>query len=179
LRNFFVIKVVSNAGWKSVRRITTGNHTDLFMKKTTFIAITFLFIGFLINGCANTHNTKSAEKLTTSDRVRQFDNEFYNTFNTINNTLQNEGFTVETADSDNGLIFTDYQLASTVGAPISGNAQVKVEAVLERGDNGTQVTLTLRVQQEVALTGGESKGVSQAEAKQYYEKLFKRIEEQL
>lgn len=139
----------------------------------------FIAMGLLISGCAGPAIKTDKAALTPDDRNRQFDQEYYRTFNRVNKALQNEGYAIETADSENGLIYTDFKLASTVGAPIGGNHQVKVEAVLKRNDTGTRVTLTLRVRQEIAMTGGKPAGVSQAEAKRYYEELFKSISAQV
>lgn len=141
-----------------------------------------LLISLLIlGGCAQLQpeQSSSSSTLTREDRVRVFDQDKYRVFNNIMEAFKNQGFSLETRDSNEGLIFTDYQLASTVGAPISGSAQVKVEAVLEERDQSTQVMLTLRVQQEVTLTDGQSSGVSPSEAKRYYQQLFEVISHQL
>lgn len=135
----------------------------------------FLLVGtaILLTGCASTGTNKDG--LSPADRIKQFDSEYYGTFNAITQALKKEGYSLETADGNNGLVYTDYQLASTIGAPISGNHQIKVEAVVERRDNETQITLTLRVQQEIAMTSDTSSGIQQTEAKQYYNELFEKI----
>ncbi len=143
------------------------------MRIPTTLSYLVFFLIFVITGCAGTGPSETA--LSPSDRIKVFDSEYYGTFNAIIQALKNEGYSLVTADGDNGLIYTDYQLASTIGAPISGNHQIKVEAVVEKGENGSQVTLTLRVQQEIALTGGPSSGVQEAEAQQYYRELFEKI----
>jgi hypothetical protein len=139
---------------------------------TTLPSFVFCFL-VVVSGCASTGNNETA--LSPSDRIRKFDSEYYGTFNAITQALKKEGYSLETADGNNGLVYTDYQLASTLGPPISGNHQIKVEAVVEKRENGTQVTLTLRVQQEIALTGGPTSGVQEAEAQQYYRELFEKI----
>lgn len=150
--------------------------TDIpFFPMQTSTTLSFLVFCFsiVLLGCAGTGNSETM--LRPSDRIKHFDSEYYGTFNAITQALKKEGYSLETADGHNGLIYTDYQLASTVGAPISGNHKIKVEAVIEKRENRTQVTLTVRVQQEIALTGGSSSGVQEVEAQQYYERLFKKI----
>lgn len=134
----------------------------------------------LVAGCAALETQQGPpETLTKEDRIRLYSQDRYRTFNGVVRSLENQGFSLETTDSNQGLIFTNYQLASTVGAPIAGNAEIRVEAVLEDQEQSTRVMLTLRIRQEVAMTGGDPSGVSQIEAKQYYQKLFEAISNQL
>jgi hypothetical protein len=143
-------------------------------------SLILLIIAIVFGSCQHLNPPSSKkEGLKKEDRVRQFNQDKYRTFNAIMEALKKQGYSLETTDSNEGFVFTDYQLASTVGAPISSNAQLRVEAVLTENGTGTQVMLTLRVQQEVAMTGGQPSGVTQAEARQYYDDLFSVITTQV
>lgn len=78
-----------------------------------------------------------------------------------------------------GIINTDYTNNSNWKAFWSGDERTKVNTLLKSVDNGTRVRLTISVQNKSALSGWNSANMSESKAKEYYQKMFEKIGEQL
>lgn len=141
--------------------------------KSLIYTITLFFTAFIFSGCATT------QSISTDVRTETFKADYNQTFRAVVQTLSDDGYAVNTADSETGVINTDYSNASTLQAIFTGDRRTKVNAILNDTSNGTQVRLTVSVQKKGAFTGWQSASMTKSQAKQYYEELFNKIAKQL
>ena len=127
----------------------------------------------MISSCATTQD------ISTDVRTQTFNSGYNDTFKAIVQTLSDDGYAINNADSETGIINTDYSNASTLEAFFTGDRRTKVNAILSEQSNGTQVRLTVSVQKKAALTGWQSATMTKSNAQEYYEKLFNKIGNQI
>lgn len=143
------------------------------MRKHIYNLYALILIAFVISSCATTQN------ISTDVRTETFNSDYNNTFKAVVQTLSNDGYAISNADSDTGIINTDYSNASTLEALFTGDRRTKVNAILSEQNSGTQVRLTISIQKKAALTGWQSATMTKSNAREYYEELFNRIGNQI
>jgi len=128
-----------------------------------------LIIALIISGCATTQNISSGA------RTKIYKSNYNQTFKAVVQTLSDNGYSINTANSKTGIINTDYSNASTLQAFLTGQRRTKVNAILNKENNGTEIRLNISIQQKGTLTGWESASMTKSQAKKYYDKLFAKI----
>lgn len=143
------------------------------MYQIKFYIPVLLIIGLLINACATT------QSISDEVRTQTFNTDYDQTFQTVVQILSDDGYIIDNADSDTGIINTDYSNASTLEAFFTGDRRTKINAMLNDTNKGTRVRLTVSVQKKAALTGWQSATMTKGQAEDYYEELFNKIGNQL
>lgn len=132
-----------------------------------------LLIAILVGSCATT------QSISNEVRTKEYQKDYNTVFRAIVQTLSDAGYIINDADSENGIINTDYSQASEWEAFWSGDERTKVNAFLTEKENSTQVRLTVSVQNKAPLTGWQNANMTKSKAEEYYEKLFQKIESNL
>ncbi|WP_148899029.1 hypothetical protein [Fodinibius salinus] len=128
---------------------------------------------FLITSCATTQDVSNEV------RTKIFQEDYNKVFKTTVQTLSDGGYVISNADSETGLINTDYSQASEWEAFWTGDERTKVNAILSEQSGKTQIRLTVSVQKKDLLTGWQSENMTESKAQEYYEKLFSEISNNL
>ena len=139
------------------------------MAKKLVYTLALLGSIFLINGCATT------QSVSNDVRTKVFQEDYSHVFKTTVQTLSDAGYVINDADSETGLINTDFSQASQWEAFWTGDERTKVNALLSEKDQGTQIRLTVSVQKKGALTGWQNANMTKTKAREYYKKLFSEI----
>lgn len=129
--------------------------------------------GLLLTSCATT------QSISDEARTEIFNSEYDQTFKAVVQTLSDDGYAIDDADSETGIINTDYSNASTLEAFFTGDRRTKVNAILSKSETGTEVRLTVSVQKKGTFSGWQSATMTKAGARDYYEELFNRISNEI
>lgn len=137
------------------------------MKKKNFYLT--IALALLISGCATTQSIPSGE------RTKIFKSNYSQTFKAVIQTLSNNGYSISTADRKDGIINTDFSNASSLQAFFTGDRRTKINVILNKENNGTEVKLTISVQTKEKFMGWQAATMTKPEAKHYYHVLFSKI----
>jgi len=137
-------------------------------KRAINFSIIILVIAFSF-GCATT------QSIPAEQRSRIYNRAFKDTFRSVVQALNERGYSIEQADSDTGIINTDFKSASTLEAFLTGDSRTKINAIIADQNNGTKVTLTIKAEKKGALTGWESQSMTKKQAKNMYNDVFSDI----
>ncbi len=135
--------------------------------------LALILFTFLITSCATT------QSISNEVRTKIFQEDYNKVFKTTVQTLSDGGYVISNADPETGLINTDYSQASEWEAFWTGDERTKVNALISKENNGTQIRLTVSVQNKAPLTGWQNANMTKSKAKEYYEKLFSEISRNL
>jgi len=141
------------------------------MRKLSLIIPALVML--ILQSCATT------QSLPDDVRTKIYNADYDQVFKTVVQTLSDGGYIIQDTDSEMGIINTDYTNNSNWEAFWSGDERTKVNALLKSVNNGTRVRLTISVQNKTALSGWNSANMSESKAKEYYQKMFEKIGEQL
>lgn len=132
-----------------------------------------IILMLMFTSCATTQN------VAVENRTRVYETSYETTFRTIIQTLSDDGFAINNADSDTGIIDTDYSNVSTMKALLIGDQRTKVNAIVNGDESSTRVRLNVSVQKKSGFSGWQSASMSESKAIEYYEEIFARIESNL
>ena len=130
-------------------------------------------IGLLlaIAGCATT------QSVSVESRSRTYDQDYDVVFDAVIAAFATDGYSIASADRDNGLINTDERVR--VGLRLFEGNRTKVGAVLTRTSGGTRVLLNLASSDANELGGEDVSIMPAGAARQFYRELFAQIEAHL
>lgn len=132
-----------------------------------------LFFCVLV-GCSTT------QSLPVEDRSRTYDVAYDIAFDAIVTSLVEQGYAIEDADKDQGLINTDFLLQQSLASWLrGGTSRMKVSALVRDTEAGVRVVLNLALQDaDEAFTGPNysSRNLTARKARQLYTLLFEHIE---
>ena len=137
--------------------------------------ISFLLILAVAAGCATT------QSIPIEDRSRTYDVAYDVAFDAVVTALAEEGYAIEEANQDQGIINTDFLVGSALDAFwLDGATRIKVNALIRDSDAGTRIVLNIALQDaEDAITGNinfTSRSLTSRRAREYYERLFMHVE---
>lgn len=141
---------------------------DLKLRNLSLLTV----IIFLVS-CATTQN------ISNEVRTKMYDDNYDKVFKTVVQTFSDAGYVLDTADSETGIVNTDYSQASQWEAFWTGDERQKINALISEQGDQTRVRLTVSVQKKAMFSGWQNKNMSESKAEEYYEKLFAKIGENL
>lgn len=141
------------------------------MRTSTFRAIPILiFATTLLAGCATT------KSISQSQRTQVYEAPYDQVFKAAVQAFSQEGYSIEQASGETGVINTGYTTNSTLAAAFVGNSRTKLNAVVsEAGSTRTEVMLNITAQKKSAFQGWQAQSMSKSKAQEMYDKWFKRI----
>lgn len=144
------------------------------MRTSIFRAIPILlFATALFGGCATT------KSINQSQRTQVYEAPYEQVFKAAVQAFSQEGYSIEQADSETGVINTGYTTNSTLAAAFIGNSRTKLNAVISKEDSTrTEIMLNITAQKKSAFQGWQAQSMSKSKAQGMYEKWFKRIRSQ-
>lgn len=137
------------------------------MKKLSLIIPALAML--ILQSCATT------QSLSDDVRTKIYNSDYDQVFKAVVQTLSDGGYIIKNMNSEIGIINTDYTNNSNWEAFWTGDERTKVNALLKPLNNGTRVRLTISVQNKAAFSGWNSASMTKSQAKEYYQKIFKKI----
>lgn len=132
-----------------------------------------LFIA-LIMGCATT------QSIPIEYRSRTYDVAYDVAFDAVVLALAEQGYAIEEANKDQGIISTDFLLEESFLGFLAGPSRVKVNGLVRDSQAGVRVMLTIAVQDsDLDGPGGNysTRNLTTRQARDYYDNLFMHIED--
>lgn len=132
-----------------------------------------LFIAILM-GCATT------QSLPIEYRSRTYDVAYDVAFDAVVLALAEQGYAIEEANKDQGIISTDFLLEESFLGFLAGPSRIKVNGLVRDSESGVRVMLTIAVQDsDLDGPGGNysTRNLTTNRARDYYDNLFMHIED--
>lgn len=141
------------------------------MRTSIFRTIPIVIIATtLFAGCATT------KSISQNQRTQVYDAPYEQVFKAAVQAFSQEGYSIEQADSETGVINTGYTTNSTLAAAFVGNSRTKLNAVVsEAGSTRTEIMLNITAQKKSAFQGWQAQSMSKSKAQGMYDEWFTRI----
>lgn len=154
--------------------IYSSTKIDKIMKRP------LLFFPFLLVGCVTT------QSLPVEDRSRTYDLDNDLVFDATVQALNEQGFAINDAEKDEGIINTDYWSPRNRLVPfLPGTTRMKVSVLISEVPNGTQALINIdAIKEETLAIDGllastSSRKMSPDAARRYYQEFFDSLEDYL
>jgi len=134
-----------------------------------------LFFGafalLVLAGCATT------QSISVESRTRTYDNSYDEVFNAVVATLASDGYSINSADRENGIITTDER--ARLGLRLFQGNRTKVTALVRDSDANVSVILNLATSTANEEGGQDVQIMPPGVAREFYRELFAKISDEL